>query len=151
MEGIGRYLLEPCTLEGIPFSHTMEFSADTSYIFCEQHGHLWWLEDAQNCLGTWDSHPCHCSNIIVRFDVDVHKAHKELYVGWGNHTCFQFYIENFQFLLQWYDSHIMNFISYDDKFSWWILMFGYLQLRKSDLGIFFSNKLCWKEFSLKGV
>ena len=30
-------------------------------------------------------------------------------------------------------------------------MFGYLQLRKWDPRIFFSDKLCWKEFSLKGV
>ena len=64
---------------------------------------------------------------------------------------FQFCIENFQFLVQWYDLHIMNIISYDDKFSWWILMFGYLQLRKWDACIFLSDKLCWKEFSLKGV
>ena len=97
MEGMGRYMLESCTLEGVPFSYTMEFSQDTSYIFCEQHGNLWLLEDAQNCLGTWDSHPCHCNNIIVRINVDVHQAHKEIYVGWGIYTYFQFCIENFQF------------------------------------------------------
>ena len=117
-------------MEGVPFSYTMEFSRDTSYIFCEQHGNLWLLEDAQNCIGTWDSLPCHCSNIIVRFNADVHQAHKELYVGWGNHTDFQFCIENFQFSVQWYDFHIMNLISCDDNFLWWILVFGYLQLKK---------------------
>ena len=124
MEGMDRYLLESCTLEGVPFVCTMEFSADTSYIFCEQHGHLWLSEDAHNCLQTWDSHLCHCSNIIVRFNVDVHQAHKELYVGWVNLIDFQFCIENFQFSVQWYDFHIMNLISCDDKFLRWILMFG---------------------------
>ena len=98
-KGIGRYLLEPCNLDGIPFSYTMEFSADTSYIFCEQHGNLWLLEDAQNCLGTWDSHPCHFRNIIVRFNADVNQAHKEIYVGWGNLIDFQLCIENFHFLV----------------------------------------------------
>ena len=101
MVGIGRYLLESGTLEVVPFSYTMEFSADTSYIFCEKHGNLWLLEDAQNCLGTWGSHPCHCRNIIVRFNADVQQAHKELYVGWGNHTYFQFCIDNFPFFVQW--------------------------------------------------
>ena len=33
----------------------------------------------------------------------------------------------------------------------WILIFGYLQLMKLDPCIIFSVKLCWKEFSLKGV
>ena len=122
MVGMGRYLLELCTLEGVPFDYTMESSANTSHIFCEPHGHLWLLEDGQNCLGTWDSHPCHCKNIIVRFNVDVHQAHKELYVGWGNQIDFQFCIDNFQFSVQWYDSHIMNIISSDDKSLWWILM-----------------------------
>ena len=75
----------------------------------------------------------------------------ELYVMWGNHTDFHFFIENFQLLVQWYDSHIMNIISCDDNFLWWIIMFGYLQLRKWDPGIIFSDKWCWKEFSLKGV
>ena len=45
----------------------------------------------------------------------------------------------------------MNVISYDDKFVWWILMFGYLQLRKWDPGINSPDKLCGKAFSLKGV
>ena len=45
----------------------------------------------------------------------------------------------------------MNAISCDDKFVCWIPMFGYLQLRKSDPGINFPNKLCGKAFSLKGV
>ena len=89
--------------------------------------------------------------IIVRFNADVHKEHKELYVGWVNHTNFKFCIENFQFLVQWYDSHIMNIISCDDKFLWWILMFGYLQLRKWAPGINLPDKLCGKAFSLKGV
>ena len=65
-----------CTLEGVPFAYTKGVSADTFYIFCEQHGHLWLLEDAYNCIGTWDSHICHCSNIIVRFSAGVHQAHK---------------------------------------------------------------------------
>ena len=81
----------------------------------------------------------------------LHQAHKEICVGWGNHTDFQFFIENFQFLVQWYDSHIMNIISCDDNFLWWMLMFGYLQLRKWDPWIIFSNKWCWNSFSLKGV
>ena len=46
MAGMGRYLLELCTLEGVPFAYTKGFSANTSYIFCEQHGNLWLLEDA---------------------------------------------------------------------------------------------------------
>ena len=45
----------------------------------------------------------------------------------------------------------MNVISYDDEFVWWIVMFGYLQLKKWDPGINFSDKLCGKEFSLKRV
>ena len=45
----------------------------------------------------------------------------------------------------------MNVISCDDKFVWWILMFGYLQLRKWDPGINWLDKLCGKAFSLKGV
>ena len=65
MEGMCKYLLELCTLEGVPFSYIIEFSRDTSYIFCEQHGHQWILEDAHNCLGIGGSHLCHCSNIIV--------------------------------------------------------------------------------------
>ena len=76
MEGMGRYLLDLCTLEGVPFSYTKGVSADTSYIFSEQHEHIWLLEDAYNFLGTWDSHPCHCNNIIVRFNAGVHQAHK---------------------------------------------------------------------------
>ena len=59
MVGMGRYLLDSCTLEGVTFSYTMEFSTDASYIFYEQHGNLWLLEDAYNCFGTWDSHLCH--------------------------------------------------------------------------------------------
>ena len=85
------------------------------------------------------------------FSANVHQAHKELYVGWGNLTDFQFCIENFQFSMQCYDFYIMNFILCDDKFLWLILMIGGLQLRKWDLGIFLSHKLCWNEFSLKGV
>ena len=133
-------------LRGFTFSYTIEFSANTSYIFCEKNGHLCLLEDAQNCLGTWDSHPCHFSNIIVIFKANVHQEHNSFYVGWGNHTYFQFCIENFQFLVHWYDSHIMNIISCDDNFLWWILMFGYLQLRKWDPGIILYDKWCWKEF-----
>ena len=45
----------------------------------------------------------------------------------------------------------MNVISYDDEFVWWIVMFGYLQLKKWDPGINFPDKLRGKEFSLKGV
>ena len=45
----------------------------------------------------------------------------------------------------------MNVISCDDEFVWWILMFGYLQLRKWDPGINWLDKLCGKTFSLKGV
>ena len=45
----------------------------------------------------------------------------------------------------------MNLISCDDKYLWWILMFGYLHLRKWYPGIFFPDKLCGKAFSLKGV
>ena len=108
-------------------------------------------EDSHNCIGTWDSHVCHWNNIIVRFNVDVHQAHKELYVGWGSLTDFQLCIENFQFSVQCYDFHSMNVIPCDDKFVWWILMFGYLQLRKWDPCIILSNKLCGKPFSLKGV
>ena len=78
MAGMCRYLLDSCTLEGVPFSYTMQFSTDTSYIFCEKNGYLWLLEEAQNCLGTWDSHLYHCSNITLRFNIDVHIEHKEL-------------------------------------------------------------------------
>ena len=60
---------------------------------------------------------------------------RKVYVGWGNLTDFQLCIENFQFSMQWYDFHGMNVVSFDDKFLWWILMFGYLQLRKWDPGI----------------
>ena len=96
-------------------------------MLCEQHGHLWLFEDAHNFLGKWESHLCHFNNIIVRFNADVHQAHKELYVGWVNLTDFQFCIENFQFSVQWYDFHIMNFISSDDNFfmvdtNVWILI-----------------------------
>ena len=88
---------------------------DTSS-YCEQFGNLWLWDDAHNCLGTWDSHQFHCSNIIVRFNADVHQAHQEIYVGCGNLTDFQFCIENFQFLVQWYDFHIKNLISYHNNF-----------------------------------
>ena len=96
-------------------------------------------------------HLCICSNIIVRFNANVHQEHKKLYVGWGSLTDFQLCIENFQFSVQWYDFHNMNAIPCDDKFVWWILMFGYLQLRKWDPGINSPDKLCGKAFSLKGV
>ena len=99
MVGMGRYFLDLCTLEGVPFSYTMEFSADTSYIFWDKHGHQWMLEDAHNCLGTGNSHLCHCSNIIERFSADVHQAHKELYVGWGSLIDFRFRIKSLQFSL----------------------------------------------------
>ena len=119
--------------------------------YCEQFGNPCWLDDSYTHWGwTWDSHLCLCSNIIVRFNSNVHQAHKELYVGWGNLTDFQLCIENFQFSVQWYDFHSMNVISCDDKFVWSILMFGYLQLRKWDLGINWLYKLCGKAFSLKG-
>ena len=52
MEGMGRYLLELCTLEGAPFYYTMECLVETYYIFFEKHRHLWLWEDAYNCLGT---------------------------------------------------------------------------------------------------
>ena len=127
-------------------------------IFSKHIIHLLWekwssmvVGGCPNCLGTWESHPCHWRNIIVRFNSYVHQEQMELYVGWGNHIDFQFFIENFQFSVQWYDSHIMNIISYDNKFLWWILMFGYLQLRKWDPGINWLDKLCGKAFSLKGV
>ena len=117
--------------------------------YCE---HPCCLNDAYTHWGwTWDSNLCICSNIIVRFNVDVHQAHKELYVGWGSLTDFQLCIENFQFSVQWYDFHSMNVIPCDDKFVWWILMFGYLQLRKWDPRINSPDKLCGKAFSLKGV
>ena len=64
--------------------------------YCEQFGHPCWLDDSYTRWGwTWDSHLCLCSNIIVRFNVDVHQAHKELSIGWGNKTDFQLCIENF--------------------------------------------------------
>ena len=120
MIGIYRYLLELCTLEGLTFG----VWADTSYIFYEPHGHLWLLEDAYNCLGTCDSHLCHGKNKIVSFNADVHQAHKEIYVGWGSLKDFQFCIGSFKFSVQWYDFHIMDFISYDDKILLLLLMFG---------------------------
>ena len=51
----------------------------------------------------------------MRFNADVHQEEKELYVGWGNHI-------DFQFPVQWYDSHIMIIISCDDNILWWILI-----------------------------
>ena len=85
--------------------------------YCEQFGDPCWLDDSYNHWGwAWDLHLCLCSNIIVRFNANVHQAHKELYIGWGNYTGFQFCVENFKFSIQWYDSHIMNIISCDDKF-----------------------------------
>ena len=56
-----------------------------------------------------------------------------------------FALRNSKFLVQWYDFHIMHLISYDDNLLWWILMFGYLQLRKWDLGIILYDNWCWKE------
>ena len=81
-----------------------------------------------------------------------------------------------QFSVQWYNFHIMIFIFYDDGIFLFLLMSGmrqkipwdtsnlgndrfpkgaavsgYLWLRKWDPGIFLSDKLCWKTFSLKGV
>ena len=125
-------------------------NSDTSYYY-EQFGNIWLWEDSNNFLGTWDSNLCHWSNIIVRFNAHVHQGHKELYVGWGNWTDFQLCIENFQFSVQWYDFHIMSVIFCDDKFVWWILMFGYLQLKTWDPDINLPDKLCGKAFSLKGV
>ena len=68
------------------------------------------------------------------FNADVHQAHKELYVGWGNLTDlwgnltdFQFCIDNFQFSVQWYDFHIMNLISRDDGILLFLLMNGMRQ------------------------
>ena len=64
--------------------------------YCEQFGHPCWLDDSYTHWGwTCDSHLCIFSNIIVRFNADVHQAHKELNVGWGNLTYFQVCIENF--------------------------------------------------------
>ena len=63
--------------------------------YCEQFGHPYWLDDAYTHWGwTWDSHLCLCSNIVIRCNADVHQAHKELYVGWGNLTYFQLCIEH---------------------------------------------------------
>ena len=119
---------------------------------CENFGHPCWLDDSYTHWGwTWDSHLCHCSNIIVRLNGDVHQAHKELNAGWGNMTDFQLCNKIFQFPVQWYDFHRINIIYHGDKFSWWVLMFGYLQLRKQHHDIILSDKLCGKEFSLKGV
>ena len=120
MAGMERYLLDLCTLEGVNFG----VSTDTSYIFCEPHGNLWLLEDAYNCLGTQDSHLCHCINKIVSFSDGVHQVHNEFYVGWGSLKYFQFCIGSFQFLVWWYDFHIMIFIFYDDKILLLLLMFG---------------------------
>ena len=98
--------------------------------YCEHFRHPCCWDDSYTHWGwTWDSHTCHCSNKTMSFSVSMHEAHNELYVGWGSLTHFQLCIENFQFSVQWYDFHIMNLIPYDDKFLWWILMFGYLQLR----------------------
>ena len=70
-------------------------NSDTSS-YCEKFGNPCCLDDAYTHWGwTWDSHLCIFNNIIVRFNADVHQAHKELYVGWGNMTDFQLCIENF--------------------------------------------------------
>ena len=127
MEGMGRYLLYSCTLEGLPFSYPTEFPEDTSYIFCEQHAHLWLLEDDQNFLATWDSHLCHFGKIILRFISNVHQGHTKISLGWGNHTDLQFCIENFQFSVQWRDFHIMIFIFSDDGILLFLLMSGMRQ------------------------
>ena len=71
----------------------------------------------------------------MRLNADVHQAHKELKAGWGNLIDFQLCIENFQVLVQWYHLHSMNIISCDDKFLWWLLMFGRMKLRHWDPGI----------------
>ena len=50
--------------------------------YCEQFGNPYWLDDSYTHSGwTWDLHLFLCSNIIVRFNADVHQAHKKLYVG----------------------------------------------------------------------
>ena len=69
--------------------------------YCEQFGNPCWLDDAYTHWGwTWVSHLFHCNNIIVRLNADVHQAHKELNVGWGNMIDFQIFMEKFQFSVQ---------------------------------------------------
>ena len=60
------------------------------------------------------------------------------------------YIGDFHILIQG-PSNIQVCIGKNDFPIWWILMFGYSQLRKWDPSINFPDKLCGKAFSLKGV
>ena len=72
-----------CTFSGWMRGHLFVFFAcilgekcDTSS-YCERFGNLWLLEDAYNCLDTWESHLCHCSNKIMSFIASMHQLHNE--------------------------------------------------------------------------
>ena len=70
-------MMEMCTLEGKYFACINGDTLDTSKKLDDNFGNTCWLDDAYtHWVWTWNSHLCHCSNIIERFNVDVHQAHK---------------------------------------------------------------------------
>ena len=74
---VARHMMEMWILEDKYFSCINGDTSDTSKKLYEQFGHTCWLDDAYtHWVWTWNSDLCHCSNIIVRFNADVHQAHK---------------------------------------------------------------------------
>ena len=74
---VARHMMEMWSLEGKYFSCINGDTSNTSKKLYEQFRHTCWLDDAySHWVWTWMSHICHCRNIIVRFNADVHQAHK---------------------------------------------------------------------------
>ena len=67
-------MMEMWILEGTYFSYINGDTSDTSKKLYEYFGHTSWLDDSYtHWVWTWNSHLCHCSNIILRFNADVHQ------------------------------------------------------------------------------
>ena len=108
MAWMDRYLLDLCTLDGVHLDYTKGFSTDTSYIFCEQHGNIWLLEDAYSFLGTWDSHICHCNKKMWSpFLVSIRKIRNFMLAGEG--SCQGFGPTLKIFIICYKDPHTFNF------------------------------------------